>query len=207
MFGSPEYYIPGAKVPKIFKEADRQMNEKYPEPEIVTEPIEIPMPFIEGCPGVKGPLIITKDWYIKRKKKEIAKISKGQKEMQIEIMQLIAERDRIRYKIGQLNPAKKKDALKIAALNVKLRDCVEGIDALVTLADVKLDKLDHGSKLGQFIGQLKCIYKDVKKKVKKFYKRHEEVISGLANIFLPVMLAGLMKKLLGFLGVGGKKNE
>lgn len=201
MFGSPAYYLPGANVPKIFQEADRQMNEAYPEPEIVTEPIEVPMPFIEGAKGVKGPLIITKDWYIKCKKKELAKLSVDLKNVQIEIMQMIAERDRLRYKIGQLDPSKKKDAMKIAALNVKLRDTIEGIDALCDLYEINLNTLDEGSKLGRFVGKLKKIYKKVRKKVKRFYKDNKELIVGIASIVIPAVLAAVVKKLLGFLGV------
>jgi len=194
---NPSYYLPGANVPKIFLEADRQMNEANPEPKIITKPKEVPMPFIQGCKGAKGPIVITEDWYVKEKKKQLARIAENKKDAQIEMMQLIADRDRLRYKLGKLDGSKKKDSKMIVAINVKLRDIDAELKALQDIAGVNIENLDKGSKLGRFVGRIKKIFKTAKKAVKRWYQRNEAVIKGVAAIVLPVLLSALVKKIVG----------
>ena len=54
MVATADYYLPGAKIPKVFLDADKAMNEANPEPKTIDEPIEVPMPFIHGTKGTKG---------------------------------------------------------------------------------------------------------------------------------------------------------
>ena len=188
---TPAYYLPGATIPKIFIEADRQINEAHPEPEIITKPKEVPMPFIEGVKGVKGPVVVTEDWYVKGKKKELARIAENKKDTQIEMMQLIAERDRLRYKLGKLDPSKKKDSKAIVVINVKLKDIDAELKALEDIAGVKIDSLDRGSRLGRFVGKIKKVFHTVKKAVKRWYRRNEDLIKGIIAIAIPVVISTL----------------
>ena len=197
MLISPQYYLPGANIPKIFLEADRQINEANPEPNIVTKPKEVPMPFIEGCKGAKGPIIVTEDWYVKAKKKELARIAQNKKDAQIEMMQLIADKDRLRYKLGKLDASRKKDSKMIVAINVKIKDIDAELKALQDIAGVNIDHLDKGSRFGRFVGKVKKVFRTVKKAVKHWYYEHEDVIKGVAAIVLPVLLSAVVKKLIG----------
>ena len=174
--------------PKIYKE-------DYQKPlEVVTEEIEVPMPCIVGEPD-KGPIVITKDWYVKHKKKQMAHYASNRKDAQIKVMQMLAEKDRLRYELGQLDPSKKKDSKMIVALNVRIKDIEADIESLEYLYDFKMDKLDLGSRLGQFVHKLKKIAKTVKKKIVNFFYDHEETIMGLLCIFVPAIIKGLSLKL------------
>ena len=99
-------------IPEVFKAADAIMAEKYPQPKKVRQPRVVPMPEIKSNPNVEGPLYVTEEWYDKKKAKKEKKLKKEQKEFEIEIIQLIARRDMLRKKLGELNPGKKKDSKK-----------------------------------------------------------------------------------------------
>ena len=118
---------------------------------------------------------------------------------QIEMMQLIAERDRLQYKLGQLNPGKKRDAKQIVAINVKLKDIEVELESLQKITGVNLNQLDHGSKFGMFVGKIKRIYKKCVKKIRRWYHYNEELIKGLAAIIAPVVLGAVAKKLIALL--------
>lgn len=191
---SKKYYLPGATIPEVFLKADQAINDANPSPEIVKEPIKIPMPVIKGVKGCR-PVIITKDWYLKMKKKQMGDIAENSKDAQIEMMKLIAERDRLRYKLGKLNPGKKKDSKMIVNINVKLKDIDAELEYLQEIAGVNIDQLDHGSKLGKFVARLKMVCNDIKKSAKKWYKKHEDKFIAVASVAIPLVLALVAKKL------------
>lgn len=193
------FYLPGADIPKIFLEADRQMAWKNQEEEIVTEPIEVPMPFIHGTPGVRGPLVITKDWYVKAEKERLAKRSKMKRDFQIEMMQLIAQRDQINMKLGELDPAKKKDAKKIVWCNIKLKDIDAELQMLQAQSHIDLNELEHGTQFARFVGAFKRKIHKVKKKIKKFFKTYEEPITALITVAVPIIIATAVKCLMKLL--------
>lgn len=188
------FYLPGATIPEIFLEADRQyMEEHKNDPIPVTKPIKVPMPFIHGVKGVKQPIIITEDWALKKKKKELKRRAEDLKEMQIEMMQLIAKRDRLRLKLGELDPANKKDARRIVSYNVQLKDIEADLSMLQDQSGINLNELDHGSRLARFIGGMKRWVKRKVKKVKKFFRENKELILGMCAIILPVVVSAITK--------------
>lgn len=195
------FYLPGATIPKIFLEADRQMaiKREQEEKEIVTEPIEVPMPFIHGTPGVRGPLVITKDWYVKAEKERLAKKAKMKRDFQIEMMQLIAQRDQINMKLGELDPGKKKDAKKIVWANIKLKDIDAELQMLQEQSHINLNELEHGTQFARFVGAFKRKINKFKKKVKKFFKTYEEPITALITVAVPIIIATVVKSLMALL--------
>lgn len=190
-----EFYLDRRYVPDVFRKADRIM-EKELKPQRIIVPREGPMPKIKGVNGVVGPLYMTEDWYIKRKKKWQLEKVKERKELQIEMMQLIAQKDLLRHRLGELDPTRKKDAKKIVAINVRIKDIECEIEMIEKESGCKIEELDHGTKLGRFCGRFKWIGRRIKKTVKRFYRRNEELISGLASIFLPILGTLLFKSIL-----------
>lgn len=193
------FYLPGATIPKIFLEADRQMARRNENKEIVTEPIEVPMPFIHGTPGVKGPLIITKDWYVKAEKERLAKKAKMKRDFQIEMMQLIAQRDQINMKLGELDPSKKKDSKKIVWCNIKLKDIDAELKMLQAQSHIDLNELEHGTQFARFVGAFKRKINKMKKKIKKFFKTYEESITALITVTIPLIIAIVAKSIMKLL--------
>lgn len=185
-------YLDDRLIPKVFKNAEEAPIEK----KIVTEPKKIPMPFIDGRTDTnKGPICITEDWYVKCKKKELADIAKDRKNAQIEMMQLIAERDRLRYKLGKLDMSKKKDSKMAVAINVKIKDINAELESLQAITGININSLDKGSRFGRFVGKCKRIFRKVKKRVRKWWDRNRELIGGLAAIIFPFVMSALAKKL------------
>lgn len=189
-----EFYLDRKYVPEVFRKVDRIMDKQIPKGPKKVDPFVKPMPQIKGIPGVVGPLYVTEDWYIKRKKEIAAERTKQKKDWQIEMMQLIAQKDLLRYKLGKLNPGKKKDAKRIASINIRIKDIEADIRMHEEFSGVKIEELDHGTKLGKFCGKFKWIGKKIKKSIKKFYRKHEEIITNIASIVLPFLATFLFKK-------------
>lgn len=185
-------YLDDRLMPKVFKTAEEPAVEE----KIITKPKTIPMPFIDGRTDTnKGPVVITEDWYVKCRKKELAEIAKDRKAAQIEMMQLIAERDRLRYKLGKLDMSKKRDSKIAVAMNVKIKDINAELESLQSITGININTLDKGSRLGIFVGKCKRLFHKVKKAVKKWWERNGELITGLAAIILPFIANKLVKKL------------
>lgn len=193
-----QFYLDGSAIPEVFKIADRAMEEKFKPVKVVTAPREVPMPRIHGCPGAIGPLFVTEDVYVKQKEKMMIKREQEKKEMELEIIKLLAQRDRLRLKLGELDPSKKSNSKKIVNYNARLRQIDADLKMWETQSGIHIDELDQGSKIGRFLGQLKSYTKKIGKRIKKFYKRHEDLINGLASIILPVVGGILLKKVFRF---------
>lgn len=183
-------------IPEVFKVAQDYVDKKYAKEEEIWEPIPVPMPTIRSNPNVYGPLRVTKKWYIKEKEKAMSRRAESKAEAEIEMIRLMAQRDRIRSKLSQLDPGNKKDSKKIAALNCRLNVINDYINEYKEQYDFNIEELDHGTKLGRFIGNMKRKIKKTFKKVKKFFKEHEEVLWTACTAVASLVVAFVVKLLI-----------
>lgn len=189
-----QIYLHGSDIPKIYRErrtddvAEKPIRSKKPEKNVKV----VPMPFIQGNPE-EGPLIVTDDWYVKEEKKKFTKQAKNKKSMQIDMMQLIAQRDQLNIELGKLDPGKKKDAKKIVYINIKLKDIDAELKMLQEQSGIDLNNLEHGTRFARFVGFFKRKFHHIKKKIKKFYRTYEEPINGLIAVIIPIAIAGVFK--------------
>lgn len=185
-----EFYIDTRSVPNVFKIADREMEKRYPREErMKVKPREIPMPYIDSNPNVPGPVYVTKDWYFKKKKEKMIEKGKEVREVHIEMIQLLAKKDMLRTKLGELNPGKKKDAKKIASINVDIKDIDAELEMLSWQYGIDIKELDKGSRLGRFLGRLKRKAKKIIKNVKRFVIDNSDFIMNIAAVVVPVVMA------------------
>ncbi|MCM1439565.1 MAG: hypothetical protein NC131_10255 [Roseburia sp.] len=183
---SAEAYIGGPEV-KMYDEI---------EPKQIKKPKVIPMPFIKDAKGSKDKIIVTEEWYVKTKKKKLAKQAKERRDIQIEMMELLGERDILRSKLSELDDSKKKDMKKIVSINVKIKDINAELEMLQKEAGINVDDLDKGTKLGRFYNKLKRNIKKKVKKAKKWIKRNRELVSGVLSVIVPILIGFVAKKLL-----------
>lgn len=179
-------YLDDEDIPKVFRQRREEATQASDNPKV------IPMPFIQGTPD-KGPLIVTNDWYVKEEKKKLAKQAKTKKEIQIEMMKLIAQKDQINTKLGELDPSKKKDAKKIVYCNIKLKDIDAELKMLQDQSGINLNKLEHGSKFSRFIGWFKRKWKKFKKGVKNFYNTYRDPLTTLFTVAIPAIFTGIIR--------------
>lgn len=191
-----QFYIDRHVVPEVFLQVDKIMEEQYKDKMEPRRIVEKPMPRIEGTPGVQGPLYITEDWFIKKSRKRELKQLKEQKEASIEMIKLLSQKDCIRHKIGELDPSKKSNIRRIAAMNVRIRDIDAELKILEQEYGCKVEDIDRGSRFGRIIGRLKRFAKKTCKKIRKFYRRNEEFITAMAAIIVPVAASVIVKNIL-----------
>lgn len=182
-----QFYIDTKSVPDVFKIADREMEKRYPKEDRMTKPREIPMPYIDSNPNVKGPIYVTKDWYFKKKRKNMIEKAKEKRDVHIEMIQLLARKDMLRHKLEELDPGKKKDSKRIAAINITIKDVDAELEMLSLQYGINVEKLDHGTRLGRFIGRMKIKIKKIAKKAKKYWRENKNFIIEMAMIILPVI--------------------
>ena len=143
---------------------------------VLKKPIEMKMPIIKHCnpDAIKPPLLVTKDWYCDKLEKRVIENAKNHKLDQINIMELIIERDAIKDKLGMLDRRKPKDAKRILKLNCRLKDIQAQIEWLEAACG-KNEKVDYGSKFGRVCRRVKNVVtsacKTVKKAVSKTLKK------------------------------------
>ncbi len=189
-----EYYV-CSELPEPFRAADLLMAQRYPQPKLVREPKVIPMPRITENRGAEGPIGVTEEWYVEEKMKQARKREKAQRAAEVEMIQLIARREMLHGKLGDLDITKTKDAKRIAAINIDLKKIDSEIHQLEVQYGISPEKLDTGSRVGRFLGKVKRKAKKIGRAIKKFYKRHFDLIYGLASIFVPIFAGGFIKKL------------
>lgn len=197
LYYGQEFYLPGANIPEIFLIADKIMHEriKKEHPEWLIKratPKKIPMPFIEGKPH-NGPLYVTEDWYVKRKKKQLKKKAKKRKDERIDLLEMQIRIKQIKRKLSKLDPGKKKDFKKIYDLNLELKDLECEIKAVEAETGQKVDELEEGSKLQRAIQWLKHKFKQMKKKVCKWVDKHEDLVIGILSVGIPLLLYGVFQ--------------
>lgn len=144
--------------------------------------------------------LLKKEEMKKLKAKKDAEKIRAQKEeerrqAEIDIIQLIARRDMLRNKLSDLNPGKQKDAIKIASINIELNDINRAIETIRREYGISMDHLNQGSGIKRFFGKVKSKACQFAKKVKKFFKRNTELITGVAAIVLPVFGSLIATKL------------
>lgn len=131
----------------------------------------------------------------KRKVKEKSdKMPKSQKEYEATIIHLMTRVEYIKKKLTKLNPGKKKDAKKIAELNIEMNELRILISKMESKSGIHVGDIDMGKKSKRVINKIKSKFKRIKKKVKKFCKRNKELIAGIITITVPV----LSSMILGF---------
>lgn len=189
MVYSEDAYLYGSEVPMY--------DEK--EPVQITKPKVIPMPFIKEAKGSKDKVIVTEDWYVKTKKKKLARLAKDKKDIQIEMMQLLGQKDILKSKLSKLDESKKKDMKKIISINVKIKDIDAELEMLQKESGIIIDELDKGSKIGRFFSRVKRSVKKKFKKVKRFCKYNSELVTGILSIVVPIFAAVIGKKLLALI--------
>lgn len=181
----------GSNTPEVFRIAAEQVAAENPRKEYVKKPYHVPMPTIHSNPNVEGPIHMTKDEYERQKIKQQKKQEKKTREAEVEIIQYLAREDMIRSKLAKLDPCKKKDSKKIAAYNIELKNIRANIEMLQEQYNIKINELDHGNKISRFLGRMKRKVQRVWKKVKKWFKRNEEVVVGVLGIAGPAILAAI----------------
>ena len=189
-----QFYIDTKSVPEIFRIADREMEKLYPKSDRLTTPREIPMPYIDSNPNVQGPVYVTNDWYFKKKKKKMINRAKEQRDVHIEMIQLLSRKDMLRTKLGELDPGKKRDSKKIAAINISIKDIDAELDMLSMQYGINLQELDKGTRLGRFLGRLKRKSKKIIKKVKKYIKENSEFLMNMVTIIFPFISTFIFRK-------------
>lgn len=125
--------------------------------------------------------------------KRLKKLAKAQRQAEIDMIQLVTRKNMLRRQLGDLSIKRKKDAKKIAAINIQLKQIDIAIADIESEFGVKITEIDRGTKVGRFLGKIKRAAKRFFKKTKKFYKRNMELINGLAAIIVPVV-GGLIVK-------------
>ena len=189
----------GATYPEVFIAADDLIKERHKnDPKVITEPKKVKMPFIKGVPGVRGPIIVTEDWYFKKEKKRLAKRALDKREMQIEMMELLTKKDRLRYKASSLDITKKKDAKKLVEINTKIKDINAELELLQDQSGIVISQLDRGTKISRIVGHIKTMIRKKVKAFKKFVKNNEKFIMGMLGIIVPGILTLIIS------GGGGK---
>lgn len=184
-----QFYLDTKSVPKIFRIADKEMEKEYPPEDRCTEPKVIPMPYIDSNPNVQGPMYVTNDWYYKKKKNKMIENAKEKRDVHIEMMQLIARKDMLRIKLGELDPGKKQDSKRIVAINIEIKDIDAELSMLSWQYGINIEELDKGSRLSRFIGRMKRRVKKIGKKIKRFWEDHSDFILNMGAIILPVVTA------------------
>jgi len=178
----------GAEFPSpegsIFREDDIKeglKNHRF-DYKIMRKPKSVPMPIIKHInpDAITPPIIVTTDWYCDHLEKHLIDYAKSRKLDQMDVMELIIERDSIRDKLGLLDRRKPKDAKRILKLNCRLKDIDSQIEYLESITG-KHESIDYGSKFGRVCGRVKNIYNTTTKAIKKGIKKSIETIGNFFN--------------------------
>lgn len=190
------YYV-GENIPEIFKTADRYIEQQNPQPKYVDMTRKEPIKGLEidSNPRVLGPIKMTQDYYDKAVAKKKKKREKDKKKMRIEMIQLIAERDMLRKKLGELDISNRKEARKIASINIRLDQINKLLCALETQSGESVKELDRGTKPARIIGGIKKKVRKTIKKIKKFIKRNEEFIISVTSVVIPIVVMVVAKSI------------
>lgn len=111
------------------------------------------------------------------------------REIRVDMVNLLAQRDRIKRKLGKLDVGKKKDSMKIAELNIELCAIDDDIKTLENISGEPAPDLNRGSGFRRFVGGVKRKVKKVCNRVKKFFNRNSEAITGISILSLPIVLS------------------
>lgn len=129
--------------------------------------------------------------------------SKLMKKMKKTLVELMAIKTILKDRIRNLNPYKKKDAKKIAKLNLKLEEVKDLIKQYKKVTGYKKKKFYRGSRMNRFFNKIKrkisINVKRIKKKAKKFYNKNKDIIGVGASVAVPAVIAAIGKRLIGII--------
>lgn len=189
------YYV-SSNLPECFRAADEIMAKRSPKKKIIRRVKEVPVPDIDSNPNINGPLGVTEDFYLKEKAKKNKKIEKMKETADIDLIQLAAKKDMLIKKLNKLDIGKKKDAKKIATINIEIHNIDNKIKMIETQTGVKSKEIIKGTKWGRFFDKVKTKAKKIGKKIKKFITRNSEAIVGVIAVAIPSIIS-LISKLIG----------
>lgn len=121
----------------------------------------------------------------KRRREEEAAAERHQAE--VDMIQLLTRKKMLQGKLSSLNPNKKKDAIKIASINVELMDVDEAIDSIRKDYGIQMDDVNCGSKVKRFFNRIGNALRGFGRKVKKFVHNNAEVISAVITCVIPLI--------------------
>jgi len=198
------FYLPGThryNIPEVFRIADEiRAEEVKDDPNILPNGqmvVEVPMPFLHYPKSVKGPVVITKDWYVKTEKKRLAKISKEKRILQEEMMDYTYDKYLVMAKLGRLDFTDPKNRDKAIKLNCKLKDIEAAINMRARQAGVRIDELEQGSDFDKFMGKVHFWLKRAKKKFNKIIEDYSHIIQPIAIVAITAFASTLAGKLGG----------
>lgn len=137
----------------------------------------------------------TADNFLKQEAEKLErKKARKRKEYECEMIRLLARREYIVANLNRLDPRKKKDAKKIAALNAELIWIEKQIGKLEEESGLERIQLKSGTKRGRFFWKVKRRLKKIWKKTKSFCKENAEVIVSVIAVALPSIISLFTKK-------------
>lgn len=119
------------------------------------------------------------------------------KQAEVDIIQLIARRDYLKGQLSKLNPYKRKDAIKIATINVELNNIEQAMQTLRNEYGIQRREIEQGSWASRTFNKIKTKVGNFWRKAKKFVKKNLEVILGVASIIVPFVgsiIVNIIKK-------------
>lgn len=187
--------------PEVFKIADQKVAEEVKDnPRVLPNgkyQYEIPVPFLHVPENKKkGPVIVTNDWYVQKKKDWVAKVSKEKRVLQEEMMDCLTDKDIIKEKLSRLDPSKPKNKKKIIKLNMKIRDIDAELQMLSQQCEKPVQQMERGSRFDRFISKIKRCFHWVGNKIKKFVKKYSYIIQPVAIVVGALLSKALVAKTL-----------
>lgn len=125
--------------------------------------------------------------------KKQRKLAQEKKEAELKSIELQSELEHIHSKLGTLNASKKKDAKKLAAYNIRIKEIEQELDELREKYKIEIKEIDRGSKVTNFLTKVKRGFKKFGRKFKKFFNKNAEFICTLGMTLLPVFGAFIGK--------------
>ena len=178
-------------IPEIIKLGQQHVDRLYPDPEeVVRRPIKVEPPMIHSNPNVHGPLKATKKWYTQEKQKAMCQYAETKAEAERETFHLW------RKNLSTLDPTKRKDVKRIAALNCRLNVISTYLESYQVQYGLDIKELEYGSKVKRFLNKGKQKVKKFEKKVKKTLNAHTDIVTAVASAATAVFVAVFTKLLL-----------
>jgi hypothetical protein len=197
------YYVT-SNLPQCFKDADEYMAKKHPKEKLIRRVREIPVPDIDSNENVNGPFAMTEEEYLRLRAEKDERNLNKRDQAEIEMIRLVAKREMLNKQLSKLDIGKKKDAKKMAAINIELKYIEEDIQIIEMKSGVDAKELLKGSKWDKFLynakNKAKAAAKKIKKgckKVKKFFKKSEDSIITIAGGIIASAIAIFCKLKIG----------
>ena len=193
---------------EMMRAADAYMQENHPSELHKMPPRVVPVPTLDS-PNIRGPLNVSPEYReefyrnkeAEKSRKEKERMEKEEKDRlnaikleesqrqkaEFKYMNMITKRDRLRLKLENLNPRKKKNARKIAEIKAELLRLDRKIEEAQTDGSIIITGKKR-SRFRRFWENVKLKARKKWKKVKRFFRKHKETIIEIASIIVPVLL-------------------